>query len=123
MYTVQIYLVLLSGYHRGICTVGAIYLYCNTSYTNMCNLPNPQVQLRPGSQYDTGTISITSVVRVAEKMHMYVPSQNAILSVQNLTTLLVGSWKTVALLEYKSILFQPHDMCNATLVPTSIIVS
>ena len=75
----------------------------------MCNMPN----------YDTGAISIMSIVSVAEKIHMYVPSQNAILSVQNLTTLLVGSWKTLALLEYKSILFQPLDMCNATLVPTS----
>ena len=51
----------------------------------MCNLPNPQVQLRPGSQYDTGTVSIMIIVSIAEK-NMYVPSQNAILSVQNLTT-------------------------------------
>ena len=51
----------------------------------MCNLPNPQIQLRPGSQYDTGAMTITSVVSIAEK-YMYVPIQNAIFSVQNLTT-------------------------------------
>ena len=56
----------------------------------MCNLPNPQIQLiRPGSQYDTGTMSITSIMKV----YVPTPSQNAILSVRNLTAWLVGSWK------------------------------
>ena len=50
--------------------------------------------LRPGTQYDASTMSVTSIMSVAEK-NLYVPSQNGIFNLQNFDNLIGWTLETL----------------------------